>query len=77
VAATDAQRGEILGDISTYGELKPGLTHGQAFFRSFRDLTASGFWTSKMGIDDLGYVGNTVVPKWDGCPPEALEKLGL
>jgi len=77
VAATDAQRGEVLGDISTYGDLKPGLTHGQAFFRSFRDLTASGFWTSRMGIDDLGYVGNTVVPKWDGCPPEALEKLGL
>ncbi len=28
-----------------------------------------------MGIDDLGYMGNTVVPKWDGCPPEQLEKL--
>jgi Gluconate 2-dehydrogenase subunit 3 len=71
------QRTEVLDDLATYGELKPGLTHGQAFFRAFRDLTASGFWTSKMGMTDLGYMGNTVVAKWDGCPPEQLQKLGL
>jgi hypothetical protein len=76
-AATSAQRDELLGDLATYGTLKPGLTHGQAFFRSFRDLTATGFWTSKMGMADLGYMGNTVVAKWDGCPPEQLQKLGL
>jgi hypothetical protein len=75
--ATPAQRDELLGDIATYGTLKPGLSHGQAFFRSFRDLTAAGFWTSKMGMTDLGYMGNTVVAKWDGCPTEQLQKLGL
>jgi gluconate 2-dehydrogenase gamma chain len=77
VAASSAQRAEVLDDLSTYGELKPGLTHGQTFFRSFRDLTASGFWTSKMGITDLGYVGNMALGDWSGCPPEVLEKLGL
>ncbi len=77
VAATDAQRIEVLTDISTYGQLKPGLTHGQTFFRNFRDLTASGFWTSKMGVTDLGFVGNTGVAEWTGCPREQLEKLGL
>ena len=77
VAISDADRHAVLADLATYGELKPGLTHGQAFFRSFRDLTATGFWTTKMGITDLGYMGNTVVAKWDGCPPEALKKLGL
>jgi hypothetical protein len=77
VGASDAERHAVLGDLATYGELKAGLTHGQAFFRSFRDLTATGFWTTKMGMTDLGYMGNTVVPKWDGCPPEQLEKLGL
>jgi gluconate 2-dehydrogenase gamma chain len=76
VKATEAQRHEVLTDISTYGEVKPGLSHGRTFFRSFRDLTASGFWTSKMGINDIGYVGNVAV-QWDGCPREALEKLGL
>ena len=52
---------------------KPGLSHGQTFFRSFRDLTASGFWTSKIGIKDLGYIGNTVVPEWTGCPDRSTD----
>lgn len=77
VAATDAQRREILDDISEYGEIKPGMSHGRTFFRNFRDLTSSGFWTSKMGIEDLGYIGNTFVPEWNGCPQEVLTKLGL
>ena len=38
---------------------------------------ASGFWSSKMGVDDLKYIGNTYNPNWNGCPPEVLEKLGL
>jgi hypothetical protein len=77
LAATDADRRAILDDLSTYGQLKPGMTYGQTFFRSFRDLTASGFWTSKMGIEDLGYMGNTFVAEWNGCPPDVLKKLGV
>ena len=77
VGASAAERTAVLDDLATYGELKPGLSHGQAFFRGFRDLTASGFWTTKVGMTDLGYMGNTVVAKWDGCPPEQLKKLGL
>jgi hypothetical protein len=53
------------------------VSQGVAFFTFFRDLAASGFWTSKMGMADLGYVGNTVVHAWNGCPPEALAKLGV
>jgi gluconate 2-dehydrogenase gamma chain len=52
------------------------LRHGPAFFNSFRDLTASGFWTSRMGVKDLGYLGNTATI-WEGPPPEVLRKLGL
>jgi hypothetical protein len=61
------------GDSGAPGE----LSHGIQFFRSFRDLTASGFWTSKMGIEDIGYIGNTLVPEWTGCPADALRKLGV
>ena len=39
----------------------------------FRDLTATGFWTTKVGMADLGYTGNTVVPKWEGCLRTAEE----
>ena len=43
----------------------------------FRDLTASGFYSSKMGIADLDYRGNEFVTNWTGCPDEALKKLDV
>lgn len=76
VAATAAQRAELLDAIAGTAD-DPARSYGQAFFRSFRDLTASGFWTSRIGMQDLAYMGNTFVPEWTGCPPEALKKLGL
>jgi len=77
IACTEAQRREVLDDISWPRRVKPEVSHGVPFFNSFRDLTASGFFTSKIGIDDLGYQGNTFVPVWNGCPDEVLKKLGL
>jgi hypothetical protein len=77
VACTDAQRAAMLDDISWPRKARPEMAAGVAFFNSFRDLTASGFFTSKMGMADLQYQGNTFVPNWTGCPPEALKKLGL
>jgi hypothetical protein len=53
------------------------LSHGVVFFSAFRDLTASGFWSSAMGVKDIEYVGNTFLAEWKGCPPEVLAKLGL
>lgn len=47
------------------------------FFSSFRNLTASGFWSSRMGVEDIGYKGNVYVQHWDGCPAPQLEKLGV
>ena len=55
----------------------PEHAHGVAFFNSFRDLTASGFFTSKMGIEDLQYMGNGYVPRVDGLPDEVMKKLGV
>jgi hypothetical protein len=74
---TDAERRQALDDISWPERAGTQLSHGVRFFATFRDLTASGFWTSKMGIEDLGYRGNVYLSGWDGCPPEALRKLGL
>ena len=53
------------------------LSHGVAFFNRFRDLTATGFWSSRMGVEDLQYIGNRFVGRWRGCPEEQLRKLGL
>ncbi len=78
VDCTTAERSALLDDIAWPHKARPEFSHGVAFFNAFRDLTASGFFTSRMGmIDDLQYMGNRYVPKWTGCPPEVLAKLGV
>ena len=72
-----AERTAVLDDIAWPPRARPEMSHGVAFFTSFRDLTASGFWTTRMGIDDLQYLGNRSVAQWRGCPAEALKKLGV
>ncbi len=75
--ASAPQREQILNDIAWPARAPATLTDGVGFFNRFRDLTSSGFWSSKMGVKDLRYIGNTFNPNWDGCPPEALAKLGV
>src|SRR5919201_3613910 len=53
VDCTEDQRRAVLDEIAYTDAVKPGLEHAVVFFNSFRDLTASGFWTTKMGIADL------------------------
>jgi gluconate 2-dehydrogenase subunit 3-like protein len=77
LTSTPAQRAQVLDDISWPQKARPEHAHGVAFFNSFRDLTASGFFTSKIGIADLQYMGNGYVPEWTGCPANVLKKLGL
>jgi gluconate 2-dehydrogenase gamma chain len=77
VACSDDQRGHVLDAIAYTNDVPPARAHAVAFFSSFRDLTASGFWTTKMGIADLQYQGNVFLDEWNGCPEEALNKLGV
>ena len=75
--ATDAQRRRVLDEIAYTSNPDSTLAHAVTFFSSFRDLTASGFWSSRVGVADLQYQGNTFVSDWNGCPDEALRKLGV
>ena len=77
IECADAERRQVLDDLAYPGKAAPPLAPGAAFFSSFRDLTASGFWTSKMGVEDLQYSGNKALADWKGCPSEALEHLGV
>jgi gluconate 2-dehydrogenase gamma chain len=45
------------------------LEQGVAFFAFLRNLTADGFFTSKIGIQYLGYIGNAFLTEFPGCPP--------
>jgi gluconate 2-dehydrogenase gamma chain len=77
VRAGDAQRREILDDIAWPRKARREMSQGVAFFNRFRDMTASGFFSSSIGWKDLQYIGNTFVPQWNGCPQPALDKLGV
>ncbi len=72
-----SQREQILNDIAWPARAPAALSDGVSFFNGFRDLTSSGFWSSRMGVKDLRYIGNTFNPNWNGCPPDALAKLGV
>ena len=65
------QRKEVLDLIAYRKNVKenPGLTSGLAFFAIVRNMTCDGFYTSKIGIADLQYIGNTSVHEFPGCPP--------
>lgn len=72
-----AQRKAVLDDIAYPRRARAEMQNGVRFFTNFRNFTASGFWSSKMGVDDLQYLGNRPVATWNGCPPAALNKLGV
>ncbi|WP_439556332.1 gluconate 2-dehydrogenase subunit 3 family protein [Dyadobacter sp.] len=74
--ATKAQQIQIIDDIAYPEKAKPIYSQGVAFFNLMRNLTASGYYTSKIGIAALGYMGNT--PNvWEGVPADVLKQYGL
>ena len=77
VAASAEERRPLLDDIAWPAKAPDEMEAGAAFFSLFRDLVASGFWSSKLGTDDLRFMGNTFVAEWNGCPAEVLAKAGL
>ncbi|HTO27184.1 MAG TPA: gluconate 2-dehydrogenase subunit 3 family protein [Devosia sp.] len=77
--ATGEQQLSLVNEIAWPEKAKgtETLKEPARFFTNFRNLTASGFWSSRMGVEDLGYKGNVYVQHWDGCPQPQLEKLGV
>lgn len=74
---SESQRRAILDDIAWPARASEDMSDGVAFFNSFRDMAAAGFFSSRIGYADLEFRGNEFVGMWDGCPPAALEKLGV
>ena len=74
---TDQERTAVVDEIAWPDGAPQEMKRGVAFFNTFRDLVAAGFWSSRIGVEDLQYTGNAALPGWDGCPEEALERLGV
>lgn len=70
------QQISLVDEIAYPEKAKPEMKQGVAFFNVMRDLTTTGFFTSDMGIKDLGYMGNKPT-QWDGVPQEVLDQMGL
>jgi hypothetical protein len=68
---TPDQQKELLDLIAfrKNGDKYPRLTPGIEFFSTLRKFTADGFFTSEIGIKYLGYIGNTYLKEFPGCPP--------
>lgn len=75
--ATQAQREHLCADIAAAAPAGSGLAAASKFFARFRDLTVAGFYTTPAGRDDLGYVGNVPLARFDGPPAELVDRLGL
>ena len=73
---TAEQQLQMVTEIAYPTKAKPEMQQGVAFFNRMRSLTATGFFTSKMGLDDIGYVGNRP-NQWNGVPDDVLKQYGL
>jgi hypothetical protein len=76
-ALTEAQQSQIADTICHLPSAKPGFETAAKFFHLFRNLTLGGYYTSPVGIKDVGFIGNVARTRFDGPPPEVLAKLGI
>lgn len=67
----------ICDDIAYLPEALPEYRQAAEFFSKFRSLTMGGYYTTEIGLKDLGYVGNYAMVTFDGPPPEVLKQLGI
>lgn len=66
----------IVDEIAYPAKAKPEVTQGVGFFNLMRNLTATGFYTSEIGLKDVGYMGNQP-NQWNGVPDDVLKQYGL
>ena len=73
INCSDSEQIQIIDDIA-YPDpngARPNMSQGIKFFDLMRNLTLTGYYTTRMGLDDLGYTGN-YANVWDGVPEEVL-----
>lgn len=73
---TQPRQLELVDEIAYPKKAKPEMGQGVAFFSLMRNLTATGFYTSQIGVKDIGYLGN-VSTVWKGVPDDVLKQYGL
>ena len=70
------QQIEMVDMIAYPKKAKPAMSQGVEFFKLMRNLTATGFYTSEIGVKDIGYAGN-IPTQWNGIPEDVLKQYNL
>jgi len=73
---SNGQQMEMVNEIAFPKKVKPEMLQGAAFFNLMRNLTATGFYTSEIGVKDVGYIGNAPF-NWNGVPDDVLKQYNL
>jgi hypothetical protein len=73
---TQQQQMEMVDQIAFPKKAKPEMQQGVSFFNLMRNLTATGFYTSEIGVTDVGYMGNKP-NQWNGVPDDVLKQYGM
>jgi hypothetical protein len=76
VEASADQQISIVDEIAYPKKARPEMQAGVTFFNRMRNLTASGFYTTEIGVKDIGYVGNAP-NQWAGVPQDVLKQYGM
>jgi gluconate 2-dehydrogenase gamma chain len=70
------QQIEMVDNIAYPKKAKPEFKQGVSFFNLMRNLTVTGFYTTKIGYDDVGFVGNRP-NQWNGVPSDVLKQYNM
>ena len=70
------QQIEVVDQIAYPEKAKPEVNYGVSFFNLMRNLTATGFYSTQIGWDDIGYIGNKP-NQWDGVPEDVQKQYGV
>jgi len=73
---TSEQQIAMVDQIAYPKKAKPEMAQGVKFFNLMRNLTVTGFYTTKIGYDDVGFVGNKP-NQWNGVPPDVLKQYNM
>lgn len=75
IDVSEAEKKQLLDRIAYPKTAAPEDAAGVVFFNAMRNAVLGAFYSSKMGVQDLPYLGNKALAEWDGCPENVLAKL--
>ena len=77
--SSSEQQSSLLEELAYKAKFKPTTESGRAFFQMMRDYTVVGYYTTRIGLESLGYPGlRTHWPKMPGCAhPDNPEHVNL